>query len=87
MESKSHTPNIAFLTRSELIRPLPARLLMSAALLEPEDLQAMVMPCEDELLKKRVKTALRPRVTRRKRKNRNDVFLIERVAVVERTNA
>lgn len=37
------TPSIAFLTLSVVIRPFPARFVISAALLAPEDRQAMVV--------------------------------------------
>lgn len=51
------TPSMAFLTLSVMIRPFPARLAISAALLAPEDRQAMAAdePVLTELAARRVR--------------------------------
>lgn len=53
------TPSMAFLTLSVMIRPFPARLAISAALLAPEDRQAMAAdePVLTELAARRVRKA------------------------------
>ena len=38
-----HTPNMAFFTLSDVISPFSARLATSAALVYPDDRQAMVI--------------------------------------------
>lgn len=41
------TANMAFLTRSEVMRPLLVRFLIRAAFEEPEDIQAMLVDWKD----------------------------------------
>lgn len=54
------TPSIAFLTLSVVIRPFPARLAISAALLAPEDRQAIAayQRVLTELAARRVRKAM-----------------------------
>lgn len=44
---EERTASMAFLTRSEVMRPLLARFLMRAALEEPEDIQAIAFSCNE----------------------------------------
>ena len=43
------TASMAFLTRSEVMRPLLVRFLIRAAFVEPVDIQAMVFGCARRL--------------------------------------